>query len=233
MRFIATKFKIYNAIIPIIKKGLESSRSEDWIDCASGGGSSLISLAKTLKHDYPNLKVTLTDYYPNLRTFEKIKAEDEKLFDFEPNSIDAKNLPAHLQGKFRTIFGAFHHFRPSDAQQILQNAVDTKSPIAIFEPVGKTFISWFSILFIVPNVLIFTPFIRPIRWEVLPFIYLIPLIPLYVLWDGTVSVLRTYSEKELTGLIKSLENSDTFEWEIGSKKEGLAPVHYLLGIPKK
>ena len=41
------------------------------------------------------------------------------------------------------------------------------------------------------------------------------------------------SEKELSELIANLENSDTFEWELGSKKEGPSPVNYLLGTPKR
>lgn len=140
-------------------------------------------------------------------------------------------VPPHLRGRFITLLGAFHHFRPDDARKILQNAVDTQSPIAIFEPVGRNAISWFSMLFVILNVLLFTPFIRPVRWKVLPFIYLLPLVPLYILWDGVASILRTYSEKELRELIASLRESDTYEWEIG-KTAGALPVQYLLGIKK-
>jgi hypothetical protein len=48
LRFIATKFDIYKPILPIIRKGIDASGSSNWIDCASGGGSSILSLAKSL-----------------------------------------------------------------------------------------------------------------------------------------------------------------------------------------
>lgn len=232
LRFIATKFDIYKPILPIIRKGIDASGSSNWIDCASGGGSSILSLAKSLHSEKPDLKITLTDYYPNIAAFNRTKSEFPEVITFESGSVDATNVPTHLQGKFISIFGAFHHFRPKQAQQILQNAVDNHSPITVFEPVGRNFGSFFSMLFVILNVLIFTPFIRPVRWEVLPFIYIIPIIPLYILWDGIASIFRTYSQPELREMVKSLNDTDTFEWEIG-KTSGPMPIHYLYGIPKK
>lgn len=231
LRFIAVKLDIYKATLPIIQKGKHSSKQSEWVDCASGGGGGLINLAKALKNDNPNLKIILTDFYPNIKAFERTLNEVPGMFEYQKESIDAKNLPVHLQGKFRTLFGAFHHFRPNDAQKILQNAVDTNSPIAIFEPVGKNFASWMSMLFVPLNVLLFTPFIRPVRWKVLPFIYLIPIIPLYILWDGIASILRMYSEKELKEMVAKLNNSESYIWEIG-KTKGAMPINYLLGIKK-
>ena len=231
LRFIAVKLDIYKATLLIIQKGLNSSKQSKWVDCASGGGGGLINLAKALKNDNPNLKIILTDFYPNIKAFERTLNEVPGMFEYQKESIDAKNLPLHLQGKFRTLFGAFHHFRPNDAQKILQNAVDTNSPIAIFEPVGKNFASWMSMLFVPLNVLLLTPFIRPVRWTVLPFIYLIPIIPLYILWDGIASILRMYSEKELNEMVAKLNNTESYNWEIG-KTEGAMPINYLLGIKK-
>jgi len=232
LRFIAIKFDMYKPILPIIKKGLDASGNQEWVDCASGGGGGLIRLASEIKKEHPHLKIFLTDYYPNTKAFERTLSEDPDVFRFESQSVNAMDLPAHLQNKFRTLFGAFHHFRPDDARRILQNAVDTNSPIAIFEPVGKNVMSYISMLFVILNVLLFTPFIRPVRWQVLPFIYLIPIIPLYIMWDGVASILRTYSKEELQTLVSQLNNSHTFEWGISKVQQGPMPIYYLLGIPK-
>lgn len=231
LRFIAVKFDIYKSIIPILKKGIEKSGDTTWVDCASGGGGGLLNLARDLKKEIPDLKIVLTDFYPNIKSFERTKKENDNVFQFEDSSIDAINLPSKFHTNFRTLFGAFHHFRPQDAQKILQNAVDTKSPVAIFEPVGRNVGSWLSMIFVPLNVLILTPFIRPVRWSVLPFIYLLPIIPLYILWDGIASILRTYSEKELKEMVSKLDNSETFEWEIG-KTKGAAAIYYLIGYKK-
>jgi hypothetical protein len=231
LRFIALKFDIYHPVLGIIEHCLKKSGHQDWIDCASGGGSGLINLAKALQATHPNLSITLTDFYPNIKAFEQTKASLPSVFSFEKDSIDARDLPLHLQGKFRTIFGAFHHFKPDDARAILQNAVDSESAIAIFEPVGRNLVSWFSMLFVPINVWIFTLFIRPVRWSILPFIYILPLVPLYILWDGIASILRTYSESELREMVASLNNTDTFEWEIG-KTKGPMHIYYLYGTKK-
>jgi hypothetical protein len=231
LKFIATKFDIYKPILPIMQKALEKNEQKHWVDLASGGGSGLINLATALKTENPNLKITLTDYYPNIKAFEALQKEIPDTFTFEKSPVNATQTPKHLSGSLKTIFGAFHHFRPKDAKQILQHAVDDNSVIAIFEPVGRNFGSWASMPFVPLNVLIFTLFIRPIRWSVLPFIYLIPLIPLYILWDGIASILRTYSIKELKSLVATVENSDKYHWEIG-KTAGAMPIYYLLGYKK-
>ncbi|MBK6902858.1 MAG: hypothetical protein IPH04_08615 [Saprospirales bacterium] len=231
LRFIATKFDIYKPLLDIIRDSLDKSAGPEWVDCASGGGSGLINLARALQVEKPDLKITLTDFYPNIKAFERTQQALPTVFNYENNSVDARDLPKNLQGKFRTIFGAFHHFRPNDARAILQDAVNSNSPIAIFEPVGRNFGSWVSMIFVPLNVLLFTPFIRPVRWNVLPFIYLLPIIPLYILWDGIASILRTYSEKELRELVASVNNSDAFVWEIG-KTKGPMPIHYLVGNKK-
>lgn len=231
LKFVATRFNIYKPILPLMQKCLNKSDQQYWVDLASGGGSGLIALARDLKKDNPHIKITLTDYYPNIKAFERLIAEVPNTFSYEKSSIDATQPPEQMQGALQTIFGAFHHFRPEKATQILQNAVNANTTIAIFEPVGRNFASWLSMLFVPLNVLIFTLFIRPVRWKVLPFIYLIPLVPLYILWDGVASILRTYSENELKEMVDSLESKDTYEWEIG-KTKGQIPIYYLLGLKK-
>lgn len=231
LRFVATKFDIYKPILPVLKKGLDAGGAGAWVDCASGGGGGLINLARYLKTDYPDLKITLTDFYPNIRAFERTQAAEPGIFGFEREPVNAMGVPPHLQGKFRTMFGSFHHFRPDEARRILQNAVDTNSPVAVFEPVGKNAMSFISMVFVIFNVIFFTPFIRPLRFEVLPFIYLLPVIPLYIVWDGIASILRTYSEKELRELITGVNGSDRFRWETGKAGNPLMPVYYLLGVP--
>jgi hypothetical protein len=82
-------------------------------------------------------------------------------------------------------------------------------------------------------VLLTTPFIQPFKIGRIIFTYLIPIVPLFVWWDGIVSSLRTYSVKEMEELVKSVENNESFEWEIGRLKSGPGVVLYLLGTVRK
>lgn len=232
LQFIATRFNIYKSIVPIIEKGLTATGKSEWLDCASGGGGGLITLLKDVAATHPTVTLTLTDLYPNVKAFEHTRATDSERISFESQSVDATQLSQHLKQKFRTLFGAFHHMDKTNAQKILQQAVDDNTPIAIFEPLSRNLPAFISMLFVPLNVWLFTPFIRPVRWLVLPFIYVLPLVPLYILWDGIISILRMYSKPELEALVKGLKNSEKFFWEISEKGSGPMKVGYLYGEPR-
>jgi hypothetical protein len=77
-----------------------------------------------------------------------------------------------------------------------------------------------------------TPFIRPFKIGRIIFTYIIPIVPLVVMWDGVVSSLRTYSVEELKAIVASLNNSETYDWDIDKVKSGVGVVIYLLGTKK-
>lgn len=231
LQFLSNKAKIYKPIIPIIQKGLQKSETEQILDLGSGGGGGLLWLNQELKKSIPNLKIILTDYYPNIPAFKHTKQQANN-FEFVKEPVDARNVPNNLKG-LRTQFLSLHHFKPKDAKQILQNSVDSKSAIAIFEVQERSFPSILAMIFSPLSVIFTTPFIRPFKIGRLLFTYLIPIVPLFVLWDGLISCLRTYSVDEMNELINSLDNKESFEWETGRIKSGPGVVLYLLGTVKK
>mgnify|MGYP005995526579 CR=1 FL=1 len=230
LQFISNATKIYKPIVPVLEKGLQLSKTNQIIDLASGGGGGLLWLNSELKKRNPELKILLTDYYPNKSAFEYTKKQANN-FDFVSNSVDARNVPKNLKG-LRTQFLSFHHFKPEEAKLILQNAVDSNAAIAIFEGQERSFASIIAMVFSPISVLFTAPFIRPFKFGRIIFTYLIPIIPLVCLFDGIVSSLRTYSVKEMTDLVNQLENKDNFHWDINRVKFGPGVILYLLGTPK-
>lgn len=231
LQFLSNKTKLFNPIAPIIAKGLEKSGGHQIIDLGSGGGGAYLSLNKELLKSDPAIKILLTDYYPNKTAFEYTQKQASN-FDFILTPVDARDVPKDLHG-LRTQFLSLHHFRPDDARKILQNAVDAKSCIAIFEAQERSFPSLLAMFLSPISVLLTAPFIRPFKIGRIIFTYLIPIVPLFVWWDGIVSSLRTYSEKEMHELVKSVNNNETFDWEIGRVKSGPGVVLYLLGTVRK
>ncbi len=231
LQIVANKFDFYKTITPILKKGVEASGVNQIIDLASGGGGGWMKLGDHVREEMPDVKVLLTDCYPNISAFEETVSKNPKLFSYEEKSVNALDVPDDLKG-LRTQFLSFHHFKSDDAKQIVQNAVNAGSPIAVFEAQKRSFSDFLKFFFSPINVLILTPFIKPFKFGRIFFTYLIPLVPLFTWWDGLVSVLRTYSTKELNELIESLENSNSFEWEVSFVKNGAIKIYYLLGIPK-
>jgi hypothetical protein len=230
LQFVSNRFDIYKAVVPLIEDALEHADSEKIIDLASGGGGGLLKLSDHLKQHHPCLKIVLTDFYPNKAAFERTAAQS-RMFTYYERSVDAMNVPSELVG-LRTQFLSLHHFRPDDAVKILQNAVDSGSPIALFESQERNLKSIVSMLFSPLSVIFTTPFIRPFKIGRIVFTYLIPIVPLFILWDGIVSALRTYSVKEMEALVSRVKGHETYAWKIGKQKSGPATIPYLIGYKK-
>ena len=231
LQFLSNKTKLYKPIVPVIKKGLKETNTHTIIDLASGGGGGLLWLNTELRKEIPNLKIVLTDYFPNISAFEYTVNKSDN-FSFIKTSVDAKNVPNDLKG-LRTQFLSLHHFKPHSALEILQNAVNSNSGIAVFEAQERSIQSITAMLFSPLSVLFTTPFIRPFKFGRIIFTYLIPIVPAFVLWDGLVSALRTYSLKEMQELVSQIENKEQYNWEIDKVTSGPGVVLYLLGTPKQ
>ncbi len=230
LQFLANKTKMFSPLIPWIEKGLAASNTTQIIDLASGGGGSMRSIHKELLKKHPNLKILLTDFYPNLPAFEYTNSQSPNI-TYSSDPIDARNVPNELKG-LRTLFLSFHHFRPVDGIRILESACQTRQPILIAEGQERSVRCFLSVFFSPIIVLLTTPFIRPFSFGRLIFTYLIPIVPVFVWWDGMVSCMRIYSLKELKVLVNQVNQNEKFDWEIGKIKSGPSHLVYLLGTPK-
>jgi len=198
----------------------------------SGGGGPWLDFSRKLHGKPPGLQIWLTDKYPNLGAFQNARAASENHIAFYPDPVDAMNVPRELKG-LRTMFTSFHHFSPDEARAILQDAVNASEGIGIFEATKRA-PSTIGLMFaFVLALFVCTPWIRPFRWSRLLWTYLVPIIPLVMLFDGVVSCLRTYRPQELRELVEKL-TANEYQWEIGehSRAAGGVPITYLIGCPR-
>ena len=87
-------------------------------------------------------------------------------------------------------------------------------------------------IFIPLLVLFGTPAIRPIRYTRLVLTYLLPLVPIYIWWDATISILRVYNTNELRQIVGEADPDHTFDWDIGvAGGRGPRAITYVLGCP--
>ncbi len=232
LEFGANQFNIYQKANPIFLKGLQKASTHKIIDMGSGGGGGWPKIIENLKQENSDFKVKLTDFYPNIGAFEKMKQLHPDVVEYEEKPIDATAVPSELKG-FRTMFLSFHHLKPNKAQQVLQNAIDSNEPIGIFELQDRTIASLiFMFIFAPINAIITAPFLKPFKPTRLLFTFLIPILPLIIWFDGVVSNLRTYSEKELKLLVEKCQNHESYKWEIAKIKNGPGFILYLLGYKK-
>lgn len=232
LRYLITKVDFYRPIVPLIIEGMNRSGASRIIDLCSGGGGAIEQIQKELKQlSDAEIKIILTDKYPNTSAYEFIAAKTAGEISFLHTPVDAADVPHELTG-FRTIFSGFHHFDNSYAKSVLKNAVDAKSGIGIFDGGNKNILAIVAILVVHPLVFFFfTPYFRPFRFSRLFFTYIIPIIPFCTVWDGIVSIIRLYRPNELLQIAKEVE-PDTYYWSSGKVKSkfGLY-VTFLIGYP--
>ncbi|ORX83759.1 hypothetical protein K493DRAFT_239703 [Basidiobolus meristosporus CBS 931.73] len=152
-----------------------------------------------------------------------------------------------------TCFGSFHHFRPELAEEMLRNLLtsirfeedeesETYNGILIAEMSFRNWRSILGVVFLLPlfillaSTTVLFPHMTTIRFF---YTFVLPVVPLTIVWDGVVSCLRTYTSEELLAMAKKAteqSSSIEFEWEYGEIQclpFGLLGVNYFVGIPRK
>jgi len=232
LRYLLIATDFYKPMVPLISEALSHTNETIIIDLCSGGGGCIEQLFKTLTKSLPHkISIILTDKFPNHGAYSIIKARTGGQIDFANYSVDAANVPNDLKG-FRVMFSAIHHFRPNQVKDILQNAIDNNAPIAIFDGYEKNVLAILGIIIFHPiAILLSTFFFKPFSFSRLFFTYLVPLIPIYTVWDGCVSVLRMYKPQELLE-IANKTSSQNYKWQSGklNNKFGIHST-YLIGYP--
>lgn len=197
------------------------------LDCCSGAAGPLCALLQRMP-----IQVTLTDKYPNLPAWRRLRDQFPGRVTWVEGSVDAR-CPPPRAGVW-TFFNSFHHFSPDDARKIVGEAVFRRQPLAVFEALERSWERLLLILFVPLFALIAGVFTRPWCARRLFFTYCIPLVPLLLLWDGWASCFRVYAAEEWDAFIADCDPDASFVWERGSLRLGWVPLRfpYVLGRPR-
>jgi hypothetical protein len=210
LRFIEKRAGFYRMITPRLRQLIHDSRTPCIVDLCSGAGGPWPELAAILPD---GMQVTLTDLNPNLPALKNAETEQPERIRWRAHPVDATAVPENLPG-LRTLFTAFHHLPPPLARKVLADAARQRQPIAIFEMTQRHPLVFLSTLLAPLAVWLATPFMPTVTARKLVFTYLLPVIPFAILFDGLVSVMRTYTPAELRSMTASIDEP-AYHWETG------------------
>jgi hypothetical protein len=232
----AMRSPINSAIAQRLKTLLEQTGSERIVDLCSGAGGPVVQIGRLLHDELKSpADIVLTDLYPNAAAFARITSETGGRIKVRLEPTSALDVPTELTG-VRTIFTAFHHFKPEQARLILADAIRKRAPIAVFEPLERTV----RMVLLVGVMSFLRGFTHTHRIGALTpsrilFSYIIPVAPAMFGWDGAISALRSYTAGELRELAASVDQG-TYAWESGRFEVdgpfGKMPTTYLIGVPR-
>lgn len=192
-------FEPYRHIAPIIQDWARRLGATRILDLGSGGGEQIATLLKYLPaKDAPAF--VLSDLYPQLEAYRALQQR------FGAARIDYLAVPAPIavlpaEHRVLTIFSAFHHLTPPVAQALLAEVVRNRDGLCIVEFTRRTaldLVSMFPAFFLNMLAPLTAERLRPgkLLWGTL-----IPVIPVMVSYDGFISAMRSYTNKELIELL--------------------------------
>lgn len=229
---VGSVFRAYRPVVPRLASLVRAAGARRIVDLCSGGTGPAVFLGEQLRAaEGLAVEVVLTDLFPNAAAFSRATRTASVPVRGELEPVDARSVPARLDG-VRTLFDAFHHFRPDEARAILGDAARQGAGILVVEGTERSVRGIASLVLFAPLlVLALTPLVRPFTWWRLVFTYLVPVAPLLVIFDGVVSCLRTYTTTELGELTRGL-GGPGYTWEIGVDRVAGQPLTWLVGTPR-
>jgi hypothetical protein len=231
LRGILALTRLFEPAAPILAGLLRASGRDRVVDLCSGAGGPWPALASRVEADLGRpVHVVLTDLHPDAATWTFLESAAGADVSGHASPVAADAVPPELAG-VRTLFDGLHHLPPGAARAVLAAAADDGVPLLAAEAVERTATGLLVVLLSPLLVWIVTPFLRPVSPARLAFTYLLPVVPLLVLWDGVVSVLRCYRADELRALTAGL--GEGYTWDVvRTRPRGPAPT-ILVGTPAR
>jgi hypothetical protein len=116
---VSQRMGVFDSVAPLLLRGLEAAGTDWVLDLGSGGGGPLPRLRDILRREHGrDIRVLQSDLFPNAQARERAIAAGAEYLE---QPVDATRVPPDLRG-MRTLFSAFHHFRPEAARAVLADA---------------------------------------------------------------------------------------------------------------
>jgi len=202
-------FGYYKLWIPSLTDFIRQTQANTLLEYCSGSGEVMKLIAAELKDDeFKHVDFILSDLKPQPEFVEIINKHPESngRFRYITDPVDATAI---LEGMDypRIFVNSFHHFTPAQVEKIMKYNLERGNEVIILEYVRNTPLGYISMLTGALSIFLTLPFV--IKLKDLPlmafFTYVLPIFPLMVLWDGVVSCMHVYNQKQLTDIVKKID----------------------------
>ncbi len=197
----------WTAVAPSFTDFLDRAGCDEVLDLCSGSGEPVACLLDALEaRGLARPHFTLTDLLPKPALLDAAARRHPDRIEPVARPVDATAVSSDLQRPARTIFNAFHHFRPDLARSILKDTIASNAAIYILEPFPRSPLRMVATLPPLGAALLATPFVTNSRR--LAKTALLPASLLAGLWDATISSLRIHDETDLRAMVADAPHYD-------------------------
>jgi len=197
---------------------LERSGTREVLDLCAGAGAPAAILADEFRRaGVPVPRFVLTDLFPRLLAWERLRAADPAAIVPHPEPVDATAIPRALaDGRARVVMNALHHFPPALARGIFADAIAQRAPIFVSEAFDRNPLHFLAFAPVGIPAALANPLLSPDkRLEKALYTWLTPTLLLASAWDGVVSTLRIYRESDLREMVASV-GGESYSWTWGT-----------------
>lgn len=207
---------VYDALAPHFSRFCEDAGACEILEFGAGSGeSTAVFLDAILADTGKPPHIYISDLYPMVEVMAQTCGRYPNQLTPIKESVDLCNPPTEPLHDMRMVLSAFHHFDNDMARDFLRDSQEKGVAVFIAEPFINSLKAFFPLFLygftsLVRNG-IFSPKKRLLKFV---FTFLIPLIPMCLLWDGLISMIRMYDEDEFQKIVDSMPQLEqSYEWQ--------------------
>jgi hypothetical protein len=166
------------------------------VELGAGAASITLALAGALE-ERGKISLRVSDLYPDKALYQSLEKMYPGLIQADLRPVDFCRPMDFPAGSLLVFSAAFHHVPPSARADLLKALSAYR--VVVFEPLRRNPASFFlSVLGFFPALTTPVRFWnrRPGNWRRVLWCWLVPLATVIIVWDGLVSCLRCWTEKE-------------------------------------
>ena len=189
-----------------------------------GAGRAPITRQVASNEHLESILLVPCDIAPNREAFQELESRYPKTVRpiYDPVDLTCPNISA--EDALGVVSGAFHHVPPKQRALVIRHLTESCGGVAVFEPLRPTALSILVTLFaFFPAIWIpLAYWQRPGRWRRVFWCWCVPLVPFAFTFDGVVSCLRQWSQREWIGALECVLGADNRNYRICESVQSIA-----------